>query len=142
MEKLEFGIKSAMALAKKFGGSNHAAIRRYVEKSECRCCLLVLKEITSRDEAANCKFRDYFQSRSFTKQFGTITWPSDFGFRWPFVKDYYFKKKVVSGSEITLTTSAGDTNFCYDFFDTTHNAFVLVYPKGEKTGGRTKVVIR
>jgi hypothetical protein len=142
MEKLEFGIKSAMALAKKFGGSNHAAIRRYVEKSDCRCSLLVLKDISARGETPHCKFRDYFQSSYFTKQFGTVTWPREFGFTWPFVKDYYFRKKITCGTELPLTTSAGVVTFCYDFFDTTHNAFVLIYPKGEKTGGKTRVILR
>lgn len=142
MEKLEFGIKSAMALAKKFGGSNHAAIRRYVEKSDCRCALLVLKDITKRSEVARCNFRDYFQSATFTKQFGKINWPDEFGFTWDFVKDYYFKKKITCETAIILTTSAGSIPFCYDFFDTTHNAFVLIYPKGEKTGGKIKVSFR
>lgn len=141
MEKLEFGIKSAMALAKKFGGSNHATIRRYVEKSNNRCSLLVLKDVSAKGTVANCKFRDYFQLAKFTKQFGTIGWPEEFGFNWPFLQDYYFRKKMKWGAEISLTTSGGVVDFNYDFFDTTYNAFVLIYPKGEKTGGRTKVVI-
>jgi hypothetical protein len=142
MEKLEFGIKGAMALAKMFGGSNHAAIRRYVEHSKNRCALLVLKDITSKGEIASCRVRDYFQSPKFTKQFGTITWPGQLGFTWAFVQDYYFKKKIKSQNEITLPMSSGSTDFYYDFFDTSYNAFVLFYPKGEKTGGKTKIIIR
>lgn len=141
MEKLEFGIKSAMALAKKFGGSNHATIRRYVEKSNNRCSLLVLKDVSAKGTVANCKFRDYFQSPKFTKQFGTIRWPEEFGFSWPFLQDYYFRKKMKWGAEISLTTSNGIVDFNYDFFDTTYNAFVLIYPRGEKTGGKIKVVL-
>ena len=141
MEKLEFGIKSAMALAKKFGGSNHAAIRRYVEKSNNRCSLLVLRDITPRNELANCHFRDYFQSPKFTKEFGSIQWPKEFGFTWSFVQDYYFRKKIRWACDITITTANGPVEFQYDFFDTTYNAFVLIYPKGEKSGGRIKVEI-
>ncbi|MDB5138186.1 MAG: uncharacterized protein JWR12_102 [Mucilaginibacter sp.] len=141
MDKLEFGIKSAMVLARKFGGSNHATIRRYVEKSNNRCSLLVLKDISPKGQVANCKFRDYFQSPKFTKQFGIINWPQEFGFNWPFLQDYYFKKKIRSAAEISLTTTSGVVEFHYDFFDTTYNAFVLIYPKGEKTGGKVKVIL-
>ncbi len=142
MDKLEFGIKSAMALAKKFGGSNHATIRRYVEKSNTRCSLLVLREVSAKGEVANCKFRDYFQSSKFTKHFGIINWPLEFGINWPFLQDYYFKKKFRCGCDITLTTREGLVDFQYDFFDTTYNAFVLIYPRGEKTGGKIKVYLK
>ena len=138
MDKLEFGIKSAMALAKQFGGSNHATIRRYVEKSNNRCSLLVLKDISKKGEVASCKFRDYFQSPKFTKQFGIINWPKEFGFNWPFLQDYYFRKKIRSCVEISLTTTSGIVDFNYDFFDTTYNAFVLIYRMREKPEPKLK----
>jgi hypothetical protein len=39
----EFGIKTAMALAKQFGASNYATFRRYVFTNPRACCLVVLK---------------------------------------------------------------------------------------------------
>jgi len=141
MAKLEFGIKSAMALAKLFGGSNHAAIRRFVEYSPNRCALLVLKDISPKNEVANCTVRDYFQSPKFTRHFGVISWEKQLGFTWPFVQDYYFRKRMKFEQEIVIKTSIGSLTFNYDFFDTSYNAFVLLYPKGEKSGGRTKVII-
>ena len=141
MAKMEFGIKSAMALAKLFGGSNHAAIRRYVEQSNNKCSLLVLKDVTKPGEQVSCSFRDYFQSKKFTTEFGDLTWPDVFGFKWPFAQDYYFRKKLKCENEITLATANGDVDFVYDFFNSTYNAFVLIYPNGEKTSGRTKIVI-
>jgi hypothetical protein len=39
----QFGIKTAMALAKQFGGSNYATFRRYVTTNPRACCLIVLE---------------------------------------------------------------------------------------------------
>ncbi len=143
MAKMEFGIKSAMALAKLFGGSNHAAIRRYVEQSNNKCSLLVLKDVTKPGEQVSCSFRDYFQSKKFTTEFGdyelSITVSLDLNGL--FAQDYYFRKKLKCENEITLATANGDVDFVYDFFNSTYNAFVLIYPNGEKTSGRTKIVI-
>ena len=141
MEKLQFGLKSSMALAKLFGGSNHAAIRRFVEYSPVRCALLVLKDVSSKGEIATCTVRDYFESPKFTKSFGQISWGKQLGFTWPFVQDYYFKKKMKFEQNLVLNTNQGNVEFQYDFLDTSYNAFVLVYPKGEKSGGKTKVII-
>jgi len=139
--KLEFGLKSAMAIAKKFGGSNHAALRRYVERSNNRCALLVLKDVACKGELANCGMRNYFQSDKFLRQFGTIEWPEQLGFDWPFVQDYYIGRRMKFQGQLSLETIAGTTEFQYDFFDTSYNAFVLIYPKGEKTSGKTKVIL-
>ena len=130
-----------MALAKLFGGSNHAAIRRYVEQSNNKCGLLVLKDVTNPGEQVGCSLRDYFQSKKFTAEFGNLTWPEVFGSKWPFALDYYLRKRLKCENGITLTTANGKVGFVYDFFNSTYNAFVLIYPKGEKTSGRTKIVI-
>jgi len=50
----EFGIKTAMALAKQFGGSNYATFRRYVTTNPRACCLIVL-EPASPDGAGGFK---------------------------------------------------------------------------------------
>ncbi len=141
MAKLEFGLKSAMAIAKMFGGSNHAALRRYVERSNNRCALLVLKHITRKCELVNCGVRNYFQSDKFSRQFGSVNWPEQIGVDWPFVQDYYIGRRMKFQGELSLKTVAGATDFQYDFFDTSYNAFVLIYPKGEKTSGKTKVIL-
>jgi hypothetical protein len=39
----EFGVKTAMALAKQFGGSNYATFRRYVTTNPRACCLIILE---------------------------------------------------------------------------------------------------
>jgi len=139
--RLPFGIKSAMVLARKFGGSNHATIRRYVEESTNRCSLLVLKDVSKSMQPINCSRRDYFQSAKFTKEFGNITWPDKFGQQWPFSIDYYTGKKLSCENRVTLTTALGNVEFSYDFFNTTYNAFVLIYPVGEKNSSKAHIIL-
>jgi hypothetical protein len=141
MKKLELGIKSPMALAKKFGGSNHAAFRRYVEHSKKRCALLVLENCTSSGLQAFCFKKDFFVSTSFEKTFGSIELPDKFGFKWTFTQDYYFKKKFHEKGSLTLTTANGEADFVYHFFYNTYNAFVFLFPVGEENKTSTKIVI-
>lgn len=141
MAKLQFGLKSGMALAKMFGGSNHASLRRYVECSKNRCALLVLKDLTGIGKTAKCCIRNYFASSRFIKEFGEISWPAEFTSEWSFVQDYTYGRRMKISGELPISIGDDNLNFHYDFFDNTYNAFVLIYPKGEKTGGKTKVII-
>jgi hypothetical protein len=141
ISRLPFGIKSAMALARQFGGSNHATIRRYVEESRNRCSLLVLKDPSGFRQPVNCSKRDYFQSTKFAKEFGNISWPDRFGQQWPFSIDYHAGKRLLCENRVTLTTALGKVEFSYDFFNTTYNAFVLIYPLGEKNSGKANFVV-
>ncbi len=140
MSKLELGIKAPMALAKQFGASVHATIRRYVEHSKKRCALLILENISLMGQPASCNARDYFQSSKFEKTFGILAWPETMGFRWPFVQHYYFGKKFTQGV-VALKTENGEVDFEFHFFNNTYNAFVLLFPKGEKNKTRTKIVL-
>jgi hypothetical protein len=142
METLPLEINSSIHLAKYFGSSIHAALRRYVEYSSKRCSLLVLRDVSTTGQVPICFVRDYFQSASFTKNFGEITWPDQLGYTWSFVKEYYHNKKFKTDGEIELNTSEGKVNFTYHFFNSTYNAFVLLFPKGEKNNSRTKFIIK
>ena len=93
LNKLDLSIESSMHLAKTFGSSVHAALRRYVEHSKKRCALLVLKNISPRGQFVKCDLKSKFQSDKFTKTFGQILIPETLGYTWEFVKDYYFQKK-------------------------------------------------
>lgn len=141
MKKLELGLKSPMFLAKKFGGSNHAAIRRYVECSKKRCALLVLENVTGTGEQPFCSKRDFFSSIPFQKTFGGIDLPLTFGYTWTFTKDYYHKRRYHERGEISLSTENGDADFKYHFFYNTYNAFVFLFPIGESNKTRTKIIL-
>ncbi len=141
MKPLPLSMDSAHYLAKRFGSSVHAALRRYVEHSDCRCALLILQDISGQGLFPQCTVRDYFTSPLFEKDFGKIEWNTTLGFTWSFVKDYYYKKKYKKDGQISLKTSNGSVDFQYHFFDNSYNAFVLFFPMNEKTKSKIKFVV-
>lgn len=141
MEKLPLSLNSPKYLAKHFGSSIHAALRRYVECSKNRCALIVLENISSKGKFVKCQVRDVFYSGKFTKTFGDIGLPNELGYTWPFVQDYYFNRRYKTDGFLTLTTLNGEADFTYHFFNNGYNGFVFLFPIGEKKRSRTKIVI-
>jgi IrrE N-terminal-like domain len=141
--KLPLCIKSPQVLAQRFGGSNHAAIRRYVERSKKRCAVLVLHKPDQHGQYW-ARVRDYFQSLSFTAEFGEISWPGEkCGMEWVFVQEIKRGRKWHAGGHVALTTLGGGlTTFEYHFFNNTFNTFILLLPVGEKIKSRTVIVPR
>ena len=143
MEKLELSLKAGMALAKKFGSSNHAALRRMVEKSNKKCALLVLHTHSGIIlHGMDCKKKSLFQSQSFTQEFGNLNIPEVLGYNWIFTQDYISGKKFHEGGEVILETSGGMENFKYHYFNNNYNAFFFIIPFGEVQKSRTKIVLR
>ncbi len=141
ISSLPLSIESVKHLSKTFGASMHATFRTYVERSKKRCALLVLQNVSPKGCQALCEVRNYFQSTSFSKKFGDLTWESPLGYKWPFVQDYYFRKRFKKNGEISLLTTDGNVDFTYHFFNNTYNAFVFLFPKGEKIRSHTKFII-
>jgi hypothetical protein len=141
MAKLPLSIKSAMYLGKMFGASNHAALRRYVEKSKNRCALLVLKSPEINEEY-HAKIRDYFQSRSFSAEFGEIPWPDGkCGMEYVFVREIKRKRKLHEDGQIALVAASGEmVTFGYHFFRTDYNTFILLMPAGETNKSRITIL--
>ncbi len=140
LNKLSLSIDSPMKLAKMFGASVHAALRRYIEHSKNRCALLVLENISPPGTQCKCTVRNKFQSAIFSDTFGQLIIPETLGYKWAFVQDYYFQKKMTKTKNITLTTENGEADFIYQFFNNTYNAFVFIYPIGEKKSVIKKIV--
>lgn len=142
-EKLNLGLSSVMALSKKFGASVHATLRNYVLNSKNRCALLVLNHPINKNGYTNIlTTRDLFYSALFLKEFGELNLPEEFGFKWDFVKDFKFNKKINDKGTINLVTLNGEElNANYHFFNSTYNSFVFIFPKGEKNKAKTKVVL-
>ncbi|MBN8669380.1 MAG: ImmA/IrrE family metallo-endopeptidase [Chitinophagales bacterium] len=129
--KLDLSIGATLTLAKTFGASNHATMRKFVETSNKRCALLVLEKHELAGRTPLYKARDYFQSDKFSASFGNVAWPEQFGYNWEFVKDYYHGRRMKVDGSITLTTDSGEEVFEYHFFNTTYNGFVLIFPLKE-----------
>ena len=138
--KLPLTIKAPLALAKIFGGSRHAALRRYVEKSSKRCALLVLHPAT-RNGNYGAVVRNYFQSPSFTLEFGLLDWPLRCGMEFQFVKDARFGAKLHEKGHIQLVTGSGaSVALDYHYFNNTYCIFILLLPPGERIRSRTVIV--
>lgn len=142
VNKYELGIPAALQISKLFGASGHAALRRYVEKSNKRCALLILTDLSPKEQPINANFRNEFYSHSFLNDFNKINWPSKFGFKWKFMQDYCFGKRLTQDSVIDLMVNGEMIQFNYHFFYNTYDVFVLIFPNGENAKTRTKIILR
>ncbi|MCK6617151.1 MAG: ImmA/IrrE family metallo-endopeptidase [Cyclobacteriaceae bacterium] len=136
--RLELTIRSPLALSKQFGGSVHATIRRYVERSPKRCALLVIEK----EGLLNFKVRNYFQSPSFTMEFGILKWPERLGPDQAFIADCSFSRKMNVDGQFLYKGENGDITFQYHFFNNSFNFFVMVLPFGEKIKSKVKLVFK
>jgi hypothetical protein len=138
--KLPLVLPSGRVLAKKFGGSIQASLRRYIEKSPKRCAMLVFHRPVL-NGSYTAKVRNYFESESFTDAFGGLVWPDDCGLEFPFVQDMKRRRKDHQTGQIAVTTKSMELlTLQYHYFDNTRNIFVVLIPPGEKTGSRVKIV--
>jgi Zn-dependent peptidase ImmA (M78 family) len=140
LNKLGLGLDSVMQLSKHFGASIHATLRRYVECSSKRCALLVLENMNEKG-TPRCSKRDFFISKKFDESFGKVMLPDEFGFKWDFVKPYYFKRKGIQTGTISLETQNGTADFNFHFFYNYYNGLVFLFPTGEKKATRTKIIV-
>ncbi|MBS1623430.1 MAG: ImmA/IrrE family metallo-endopeptidase [Bacteroidetes bacterium] len=141
MRKLPLEIGSPMALAKKFGGSNHAAMRRYAEVSKKRCSLIVLEDKNKSGDRFSLDLRNIFHSPTFVKEFGELTIPEKLNMDFPFIADYSRKRQFHKEGAIQLITKNGSEEFSYHYFNNRYNVFVLIIPKGEKIKSKTKIYL-
>ncbi|HWJ29715.1 MAG TPA: ImmA/IrrE family metallo-endopeptidase [Flavisolibacter sp.] len=139
--KLNLSIDAAMHLAKHFGASIHAALRRYVDCSQNRCALLILENMC-KTGMPYCMLRNCITSKKFVKAFGEIILPPKLEFSWPFVQDYCSGRKFKKDGQLTLSTKNGEVAFSYQFFNNSYNAFVFLYPIGEIKRSRTTFVVK
>lgn len=137
MADLPLELESAIQLSRIFGSSVHASLRRYVEKSQKKCALLVINV----DKLRNIlTIRNYFQSPKFSKEIGEIIWNSELDINMPFVQDYLFNRKFYK-NEISIKIGKESIDCNYHFFNNGYNIFVLIFPKGEKIKSRTKFIV-
>lgn len=141
VKKYELGVPAAMQLSKHFGASGHATLRRYVETSKKRCALLVLEALSKRGQQINSDFRNAFHSTPFLKEFGAVSWPEKFGYKWEFMQDHSRNRRMKMDGTINLNTKNGNVDFNYHFYNNTFNGFVLFFPEGENKKTRTKIIL-
>lgn len=144
MNKLEFGLKGVVALSSKFGASVHASFRNYIFKTKKRCILLILDPIQiEKINQPICSKRNLFYSKSFIENFGKVSFPDKFGCTWDFIRIYLTKARFFTNGEIQITSNNKENIECnYHLFKNGFNAFVLIFPKGEKNNVRNKIILK
>ncbi len=141
LNKYDLSINTSMQLAKHFGASIHATLRRYVEFSKNRCALIVLENISPEGTIPICFLRDKFESKKFLKTFGELILPNEFGYKWNFVPLYYHRRKYKVDATLTIITLNGEVDFNYHYFCNGYNAFVFLFPHGEKKSSKNTIII-
>jgi hypothetical protein len=130
-----------MHLAKQFGASIHAALRRYVECSNNNCALLILENLCKGEEP-HCFLRNFIASRKFIQTFGEVLPPHRLGPTWPFVQDYSYGRRYKKEGRTILETKDGPVEFTYQFFNNSYNAFVFLHPIGEVKKSKTTFIVK
>ena len=130
----EFGIKTAMALAKQFGASNYATFRRYVITNPRACCLVVLEPVlVVAGGGFRAEVRRVVASESFAKMFD----PAKLAL--PVISQHPLSSLVPRGKKqrmvyprgLGLVDRNGDRRECIgEAFDTKHQILILLRDKG------------
>jgi hypothetical protein len=141
--KYPLSLKSARALAQKFGGSIQASVRRYVQTSRKRCAVLVLRQPEVGVMPFRVAIRNIFESPSFMKEFGVIVWPEECGLTFPFVLDIKNGRRMHEDGVVNVETQQGEPlTLAYHFFSNSYTYFVFLFPPGEHIRSRMTILER
>jgi Zn-dependent peptidase ImmA (M78 family) len=126
-QKLDFGIKAPMALAKKFGSSNYAAFRRFVITNSHACCVVVLEPTVHHfDGGFSAEVRRVVMNKSFETIYdtnGLCSTVCDSHVLGPVMP----RRRMTFDHEIVLTDRNKDERICIaEAFDTRHQTLILI----------------
>ncbi|MCB4791293.1 MAG: hypothetical protein LHV68_05335 [Elusimicrobia bacterium] len=123
LKDLSLSLNSAIKLSTRYSTSLHSTFRRYVEKNNKACALLVYYA----DFTEEPLFELYYpiQSKSFTEKYGKIDWPSSVS-PGESLFDHFYSNKT---GEITLKELGINDNCGIDLAYNNYHYFVLIYPK-------------
>lgn len=125
----DFGIKVPLKLARKYGASAYASIRRYVEKNPKACTVLVYEPPVPQDiDGFLCKFLRVSASDSFRTIFGDIEWPEVISpDDWIGAAVPVGKKRMTGRRRVQLTDRNGTTRTCIaEGFTQGYQVFILI----------------
>ena len=124
-----FSIDVPLKLARRYGASAYASLRRYVSQSDRTSVLVVLNPIVLGEPFGfSCSLRRVVPSPSFQRQFGRLAWPSaitpdeSLGHMVP------LNKRMTGARKVKLTDDNGERRaFIAEAFKTTHHVFILLH---------------
>ncbi len=129
----EFGLRTPLALARRYGSSCYAAVRRYVATNRRACAVLVLNapvyEIGTGYTAA---LRRTVQSPAFTARFGRPAWPEVYRPGDSLYTALPVGRRFTRPSPCRLRNLNGDEERCVlEAFNSSYQIFMLLYPESE-----------
>jgi hypothetical protein len=138
---LPLEVKSGIYLAKRYGSSVHAALRRFVRTNHRDCALLVIDYVNPKDRSnTSLTLRSADCSTSFQKTW-PVDWPISLDYGCPATPDIRAGVRWGGGRWMIRTRSGQDCDCRYQLFTTSYNAFLLIYPTTIKTQTRTRIIL-
>ncbi len=130
---LPFAITSPVTLARRYGASAHAAIRRYVEQSERACAVLTVRRQPEKNEREFIpQARGKVQSTMFTKRFGEVAWNRYISTSASLLASILYPHRFPQGDLVIDDVDGRHTEFSFEVFTNSYDTFVFVYQCYEK----------
>lgn len=127
---LDFGVKTAMSLAKQFGASHYSTFRRYVITNPCACCLIVLEPVTLDNNGDfQAEVRRVIASTTFDTLYDTTKLTQAITKQHPLsaIVPLGPKQRIVKPQNIGFTDRNGEyREWIGEAFDTKHQILVLI----------------
>lgn len=130
---LPLELETPLELARRYGASAHASIRRYVEVSH-RCCSALIMRRSEARPGGESTFRLAYAVRSpgFARQFEGLRWPARLSPDSPLALALRTGRRYVKGDGLVLPDRDGRRTECgFHTFQNSRNAFVFVFPLSE-----------
>ncbi len=126
---LPFTIASPITLARRYGASAHAAIRRYVEQSERACAMLIVRQQPEK-QARECLpyVRGKVQSTRFTERFGEVIWNRQISTSPSLLASILYPHRFPQGDLVMEDVDGHRTHCTFEVFTNSYDTFVLVFP--------------
>lgn len=141
--RLPFEIKSPIALAKLFGASLYATLRKFVSTAPQPCALIVYEAPSVLvGHGYGASIRRVIPSTSFLKQFGTVDWP-DRCTKSNFLSPLLFPTwKIKQSVRCVVMLDGGPVPFRFDAFNNgKYGYYVLAFPEAVRPPRRKRAAI-
>lgn len=140
---LSMSLRSPLALAKRYGASVHASIRRYVETSKRACALVVTESAPEVSADGNyLRVKNVIKSPRFEYRFATLRWGPRIQCDLPYIEPLLRGVRMVEDHEVLLPDRNGSNVTCaVEVFTNNYNVFIFLFPLDEQVKSRIKIEV-
>ena len=140
---LPLSIRSPLELAKRYGASTHASIRRYVEANTRACAVVIADTLPEVDaQGSFLRVKHVIRSAKFGYRFPHTKWARRLECGLPYVLPILRGARFAEGYELDLLDQDEQQVKCkIDVFSNTYTIFILIWPADEKAKSKTKIEI-